>query len=57
MRIWVLVLAVTLSGCASWRNTPASCDGAERRVMNKGQWDEQMGLGGCRAPVVKWGRA
>ena len=42
-----VVLAVGIGGCASWRHEPPSCDGGERRPMNKGKWNEELaGLGG-----------
>lgn len=62
MRIMIVIgLACVLTGCASSRNAPTSCDGTARRVMNKGQWDEQMSLGACQVSDVKldakWGHA
>jgi uncharacterized protein YceK len=55
--IFVIGIVCLLSGCAAWRHTPASCDGGERRVMNKGMWDEQMSLGRCSDALMpmQWG--
>ena len=55
---WMMAvaLAALVSGCASFRYPLASCDGGEKRALNKGQWAHEK-----RADLVttssKCGRA
>ena len=55
---WMMAvaLAALVSGCASFRYPLASCDGGEKRALNKSQWAHEK-----RADLVttssKCGRA
>jgi hypothetical protein len=43
----VIGMMVAMGGCASMRSGVPSCDGAERRPLNKGRWahDKRAELG------------
>ena len=58
MRIAILIAwfvsVLALGGCAGWRHEPSSCDGEDRRPLNRGLWDaapraSATALGGCSA--------
>jgi type IV secretion system protein VirB7 len=40
----VCVIGVQLGGCAIWSKAPPSCDGLNRRPLNRSLWDWETGM-------------
>ena len=50
-RLVVIIGLLLLTGCG--HRDPETCDGSDKRTLNRGKWDQSMQLAGCGAREIK----